>query len=135
MARKAFTMKAAAAALVAVLSVGGIAAAATGLLPDQASPVADQAAATTAAGAAAHGLGRAAVANGGGTAQPGSSDGQGRESAVGPDATAAARAGLCQAWESGQGDDQWTSDGLGGVPGVGGGRGWGWQGRRLLQGR
>ena len=106
MARKAFTMKAAAAALVAVLSLGGIAAAATGLLPDQASPVADQAAATTAAGAAAHGLGRAAVANGGGTAQPGSSDGQGRESAVGPDATAAARAGLCQAWESGQGDDQ-----------------------------
>jgi hypothetical protein len=105
-ARKAFTMKAAAAALVAVLSVGGIAAAATGLLPDQASPVADQAAATTAADAAAHGLGRAAVANGGGTAQPGSSDGQGRESAVGPDATAAARAGLCQAWESGQGDDQ-----------------------------
>ena len=105
-ARKAFTMKAAAAALVAVLSVGGIAAAATGLLPDQASPVADQAAATTAAGAAAHGLGRAAVANGGGTAQPGSSDGQGREAAVGPDATAAARAGLCQAWESGQGADQ-----------------------------
>ena len=105
-ARKAFTMKAAAAALVAVLSVGGIAAAATGLLPDQASPVADQAAATTAAGAAAHGLGRAAVANGGGTAQPGSSDGQGRESAVGPDATAAARAGLCQAWQAGQGGDQ-----------------------------
>ncbi|HET9558325.1 MAG TPA: hypothetical protein VFS70_14380, partial [Actinomycetota bacterium] len=30
---------------------------------------------------------------------------QGRESAVGPDATAAARAGLCQAWQSGQGDD------------------------------
>jgi hypothetical protein len=105
-ARKAFTMKAAAAALVAVLSVGGIAAAATGLLPDQASPVADQAAATTAAGAAAHGLGRAAVTNVGGSAQAGASDGQGRESAVGPDATAAARAGLCQAWESGQGDDQ-----------------------------
>jgi hypothetical protein len=104
-ARKAFTMKAAAAALVAVLSLGGIAAAATGLLPDQASPVADQAAADADADAAAHGLGRAAVADMGGTAQPGSTDGQGRESAVGPDATAAARAGLCQAWESGQGDD------------------------------
>ena len=45
--RKVLTMKAAAAALVAVLSLGGIAAAATGLLPDQASPVADQAPATT----------------------------------------------------------------------------------------
>jgi hypothetical protein len=105
MAGKAFTAKAAAAALVAVLSVGGIAAAATGRLPGQASPVADRAAATT-AGAAARGLGRAAVTSVGGTAQPRAGDGQGRESAVGPDATAAARVGLCQAWESGQGDDQ-----------------------------
>jgi hypothetical protein len=104
-ARKAFTMKAAAAALVAVLSLGGIAAAATGLLPDQASPVADQAAATTAAGAAAHGLGKAATANLGGSARAGAADGQGREEAVGPDATGAARAGLCQAWEAGQGGD------------------------------
>jgi hypothetical protein len=103
--RKVFTMKAAAAALVAVLSVGGVAAAASGLLPDQASPVADQAAATTAADAAAHGLGKAAVANIGGTAKAGSADGQGRESAVGPDATAAARAGLCRAWQAGQGTD------------------------------
>jgi hypothetical protein len=102
---KVFTMKAAAAALVAVLSLGGVAAAATGLLPDQASPVADQAAATTAADAAAHGLGQAAVANTGGTAQTGSADGQGRESAVGPDATAAAGAGLCRAWQAGQGAD------------------------------
>jgi hypothetical protein len=103
--RKVFTMKAAAAALVAVLSVGGVAAAASGLLPDQASPVADQAAATTGADAAAHGLGKAAVANIGGTAKAGSTDGQGRESAVGPDATAAARAGLCRAWQAGQGTD------------------------------
>jgi hypothetical protein len=105
-ARKAFTMKAAAAALVAVLSLGGIAAAATGLLPDQASPVADQAAATTAAEAAAHGLGKAATANLGESAQAGAADSQGRESAVGPDATAAARAGLCRAWQAGQGGDQ-----------------------------
>jgi hypothetical protein len=41
--RKVLPMKAAAAALVAVLSIGGVAAAAGGLLPDQASPVADQA--------------------------------------------------------------------------------------------
>ena len=106
MPRRVFTVKAAAAALVAVLSIGGVAAAATGLLPDQASLVADKAAATTAAGTAAHGLGRAAVANVGGTAQARSTDGQGgRESAVGPDATAAARAGLCRAWEAGQGGD------------------------------
>jgi hypothetical protein len=103
--RKVFTIKAAAAALVAVLSVGGIAAAATGHLPGQASPVADQAAATTAADAAAQGLGKAAAANVGGTAQAEATDAQGRESAVGPDATGAARAGLCQAWQSGQGDD------------------------------
>jgi hypothetical protein len=103
--RKVFTMKAAAAALVAVLSVGGVAAAASGLLPDQASPVAEQAPATTGADAAAHGLGKAAVANLGGTAHAGSADGQGRESAVGPDATGAARAGLCRAWQAGQGAD------------------------------
>jgi hypothetical protein len=102
--RKALTMKAAAAALVAALSLGGVAAAATGLLPGQASPVADQAPATTGADAAAHGLGKAA-ANLGGTAQAGAADGQGRASAAGPDATAAARAGLCRAWQAGQGAD------------------------------
>jgi hypothetical protein len=103
--RKVLTMKAAAAALVAVLSIGGVAAAATGLLPDQASPAAEQAAATTAADAAAHGLGKAAAANLGGAAQTRSAGGQGRESAVGPDAAGAARAGLCRAWEAGQGAD------------------------------
>jgi hypothetical protein len=103
---KVFTMKAAAAALVAVLSIGGVAAAASGLLPGQASPVADQAPATSAssaADAAAHGLGKAATANLGGAAEAGSTNGQGRASAVGPDATAAARAGLCRAWQAGQG--------------------------------
>jgi hypothetical protein len=100
---KVFTIKAAAAALVAVLSIGGVAAATPGLLPDQASPVADQATATTGADAAAHGLGKATVANLAGSAQTGSTSGQGRESAVGPDATGAARAGLCRAWQGGQG--------------------------------
>jgi hypothetical protein len=103
--RRVFTMKAAAAALVAVLSVGGVAAAATGLLPGQASPVADQAAATTGADAAAHGLGKAAAANLGRSANAGSADGLGRASAVGPDAAGAARAGLCRAWQAGQGGD------------------------------
>jgi hypothetical protein len=103
--RKVLTMKAAAAALVAALSLGGVAAAATGLLPDQASPVADQAPATTGAEGAAHGLGQAATASLGGAANAGSAAGQGRESAAGPDVTGAARAGLCRAWQAGQGAD------------------------------
>jgi hypothetical protein len=102
--RKILTMKAAAAALVAALSIGGVAAAAGGLLPDQASPVAAQAPATTGADAA-QGLGKAAAANLGGAADAGSADGQGRASAVGPDASGAARAGLCRAWQAGQGAD------------------------------
>ena len=103
--RKVLTIKAAAAALVAVLSIGGVAAAAGGLLADQASPVADQAPATTGADAAAHGLGKAAAANLGESAQAGLADGQGRESAAGPDVAGAARAGLCRAWQAGQGGD------------------------------
>jgi hypothetical protein len=103
--RKVLTIKAAAAALVAVLSLGGVAAAAGGLLPDQASPVADQASATTGADAAAHGLGQAAATDRGGAANAGSAEGQGRVSATGPDATGAARAGLCRAWQAGQGAD------------------------------
>ena len=98
MPRKVLTIKAAAAALVAVLSLGGVAAAATRLLPDQASPVADQAPATTGADAAAHGLGKAAATNLTGSAKGGSADGQGRASAAGPDATGTALAGLCRAW-------------------------------------
>jgi hypothetical protein len=101
--RKVLTIKAAAAALVAVLSLGGVAAAAGGLLPDQASPVADQAPATTGADAAAHGLGKAAAANLGGAANTGSAAGQGRASAVGPDATGTSRAGLCRTWQAGPG--------------------------------
>jgi hypothetical protein len=97
--RKVLTIKAAAAALVAVLSLGGVAAAAGGLLSDQASPVADQAPATTGADAAAHGLGKAAANLGG------SANGQGRDSAAGPDASGTARAGLCRAWQAGQGAD------------------------------
>jgi hypothetical protein len=101
--RKVLTIKAAAAALVAVLSLGGVAAAAGGLLPGQASPVADQALATTGADAAAQGLGKAAAADLGGAADAGSADGQGRASAVGPDATGAAWTGLCRAWQADQG--------------------------------
>jgi hypothetical protein len=103
-ARKVLTMKAAAAALVAALSLGGVAAAAGGLLPDQASSVADQAPATGAE-AAAHSLGKPAAANRGESARAGSADGQGRASAAGPDVTGRARAGLCRAWQAGQGGE------------------------------
>jgi len=103
--RKVLTMKAAAAALAAVLSLGGVTAAASGLLPGQASPVVEQAPATTGADAAAHGLGKAAAANHGGTPTAESTVGQGRASAAGPDATGTARAGLCRAWQAGQGAD------------------------------
>jgi hypothetical protein len=151
MPSKLLTVKAAAAALVAVLSIGGVAAAATGLLPGQARRVADQAPSTAGASAAAQGLGKAAVTdldnatqglcrawqagkgadNGSRADAPafqtlaaaaGGSDniagycadvtagaagehGQERTSAVGPDATAAARAGLCRAWQAGKGTD------------------------------
>jgi hypothetical protein len=81
---KVFTMKAAAAALVAVLSIGGIAAAATGHLPGQASSVADQATVTSGADAAGQGLGAAASA----------------------ELDAAAQAGLCRALQAGQGADR-----------------------------
>jgi hypothetical protein len=152
MPSKLLTVKAAAAALVAVLSIGGVAAAATGLLPGQARRVAEQAPSATAASVAARGLGTAAAVTdldnatqglcrawqaGKGTdnglradapafqalaAAAGGSDniagycadvtaggasdhGQERASAVGPDATAAARAGLCRAWQAGKGTD------------------------------
>jgi hypothetical protein len=148
---KLASVKAAAAVLAAVLSIGGVAAAATGRLPGQAQQAADQAPSTTGAAAAGHGLGEAAVVDLGAAAKTGlcrawqagqsadhgrradspafralavaaggadnvatyctdvaaggSADRQGRAAAVGPDAMAAARAGLCQAWQSGQGAD------------------------------
>jgi hypothetical protein len=67
--------------------------------------VADQAPATTGTDAAAHGLGKAAAANLGGAANAGSAESRGRASAAGPDASGAARVGLCRAWQAGQGAD------------------------------
>jgi hypothetical protein len=149
MPSKVFRVKAAAAVLAAALSIGGVAAAATGLLPSQARQANDQAPSTTAAG---HELGQAAVADLGQTAKQGlcqawqagkgadngrredspvfqalaaaagsgdniaaycndntalggSADRQGQATASGPDAMAAARAGLCRAWQAGQDAD------------------------------
>jgi hypothetical protein len=146
MPSKLFSVKAAAAVLAAVLSIGGVAAAATGLLPGQAEPAADQAASTTGASVAGHGLGEAAVADIGAAAKTGlcrawqagqgADNGRRAESpalralavaaggadnvagycedvtvtdghaaATGPDAMAAARTGLCRAWQAGEGAD------------------------------
>jgi hypothetical protein len=141
-------VKAAAAVLVALLSIGGVAVAATGRLPGQAQRAADQVSSATAAGAAARDVGAAAVAGLDGAAKQGlcrawqagqgadqgrraeapafralavaaggadniagycaevTADGQGLASAVGPDALAAARAGLCRAWQAGQAADR-----------------------------
>jgi hypothetical protein len=83
MLSKLASVKAAAAVLAAVLSIGGVAAAATGLLPSRAEQAADQAPSTTGAGAAGHGLGQAAVV----------------------DLGTAAKTGLCQAWQAGSSAD------------------------------
>jgi hypothetical protein len=84
MLSKLASVKVAAAVLVAVLSIGGVAAAATGLLPGQAEQAADRAPSTTGAGAAGRvQVGEAAVAG----------------------LDAAASQGLCQAWQAGQGAD------------------------------
>jgi hypothetical protein len=97
--RRLLTVKAAAAVLVAALSIGGVAAAA-GVFPAPAQPAAD------------HGRG----SSGSGPATPGRSDAattttaadnreRGNGTATGPDATGPAKDGLCRAWESGQGGE------------------------------
>jgi hypothetical protein len=96
--RRLLTVKAAAAMLAAVLSIGGVAAAA-GVFPAPAQPAAD------------HGRG----SSGSGTATPSRSDAatttvagnreRGNGTATGPDATGPAKDGLCRAWESGKGGE------------------------------
>jgi hypothetical protein len=84
MTRKLLSLKAAAAIIVAVVSVSGVAAAATGLLPGPARLMADQASSTSRAGAAGHGQAGTVTRNG-------------------PGLDEATRRGLCQAWQAGQG--------------------------------
>jgi hypothetical protein len=86
MPSKFLSVKAAAAMIAAVLSVGGVAAAATGMLPGRAAQQATD---------------HASSAAGGGS--PAQAQGNGQSGARGPDATGSARNGLCQAWQSGQG--------------------------------
>jgi hypothetical protein len=84
MTRKLLSLKAAAVIIVAVVSVGGVAAAATGLLPGPARLMADQASSTSRAGLAGRGQAATVTRNG-------------------PGLDEATRKGLCQAWQAGQG--------------------------------
>jgi hypothetical protein len=91
----------------AALSLGGVAAATTGLSPASAER-ATQAASGSSAGKAAvsaHGAAATLVRgpDTGGAAD--ASAGKRSDHTTGPDASGAARHGLCQAWASGQGDD------------------------------
>jgi hypothetical protein len=86
MPSKFLSVKAAAAVIAAVLSVGGVAAAATGMLPGRAAQQATD---------------HVSSAAGGGS--PAQAQGNSQSGAKGPDATGSARNGLCQAWQSGQG--------------------------------
>jgi len=89
----------------AALSLGGVAVAAEALSPASAERAAQAPPDTPGGQAAASGHGQAATfvpgsGAGGAAAAGGSSD-----HATGPDASGAARHGLCQAWAAGQGDD------------------------------
>ena len=104
MPSKRFSVKAIAVAVTAVLTIGGVAAAATDRLPGSARRVADEAPATT--------HGSVPATQGGATARPdaaGSPTG-GQKAGTGPDASGAARDGLCRAWLAGKGGDNGKRD-------------------------
>jgi hypothetical protein len=94
----------------ALLSIGGVAAAAAGRAP-AAAERATQASPRTPDGQVGHAQGEAAVLihrpDGAAASSNSTPDKSGRTSdhAVGPDASGSARQGLCQAWFAGQGDE------------------------------
>jgi hypothetical protein len=103
MPSKLLRVKAAAVAVVAALSLGAVAAATAGLAP-AAAERATQAPSGTSGGQAASGHGEAAtLVHGPDAATANSSAGGSGDHATGPDASGAARHGLCQAWLAGQG--------------------------------
>jgi hypothetical protein len=103
MPSKLFRIKAAAAVIAAVLSLGGVAAAATGVLPAAVQRMAGNAPADS-GGASATGQEHAATGSAAASTAAGSATGK-DHAATGPDASGAAKDGLCQAWLAGQGDD------------------------------
>jgi hypothetical protein len=107
MPSKFLRVKTAAVAGLALLSIGG-AAAATGLAPAAAERAATQASPRTPDGQVGHAQGEAATLihrPEGSAATKSSTSGKSSDHATGPDASGAARHGLCQAWLAGQGDE------------------------------
>jgi hypothetical protein len=105
MPSKLLRVRTAAVAGLAALSLGGVAAAATGLAPAS-SERATQAPSGTPGGQAASAHGEAAtLVHGPDAAAAATSARRSGDHATGPDASGAARRGLCQAWLAGQGDD------------------------------
>jgi hypothetical protein len=91
-----------------LLSIGGVAAAATGLAPASAERAVTSASPRTPDGQVGHAQGEAAtLIHRPDAAAPtnGSTAGKPSDHAAGPDASGAARHGLCQAWSAGQGDE------------------------------
>jgi hypothetical protein len=108
MPSKFLRVKTAAVAGLALLSIGG-AAAATGLAPASAERAATQASPGTPDGQVGHAQGEAATLihrPQGSAATNSSTSDKSSDHATGPDASGAARHGLCQAWLAGQGDEQ-----------------------------
>jgi hypothetical protein len=105
MPSKRFSVRAIAVAVAAVMTIGGVAAAATDRLPGSARRVADEAPATT------HGS-APATTQGGAATRPGTAGSPtgGQKAATGPDASGAARDGLCRAWLAGKGGDNGKRD-------------------------
>jgi hypothetical protein len=112
MPARRFSARAIAVVLAAVLTIGGVAAAATGLLPESGRRAADEVPTSTTRDSAADvqrdgAAGRdasGAAGDGRGGATGGAATG-GRQAATGPDAAGAARDGLCRAWLAGQGSE------------------------------
>ena len=89
----------------AALSLGGVAAATTGLPPSSAERATRAAGGSGAGAASAHGAAASLVRGPDAAGVADAAAGRSSDHATGPDASGAARHGLCQAWASGQGDD------------------------------
>jgi hypothetical protein len=108
MPSKFLRVKTAAVAGLALLSIGGVAAAATGLAPASAERAATRTSSRTPDGQVGHAQGEAATLihrPDGAAATDSSTADTPSDHATGPDASGAARHGLCQAWLAGQGDE------------------------------
>jgi hypothetical protein len=105
---KLLRVKTVAVAGLTLLSIGGVAAAATGLAPTSAERTVTSASPHTPDGQVGHAQGEAATLihrPDAASATNGSTAGKSSDQAAGPDASGAARHGLCQAWSAGQGDE------------------------------